>query len=67
MTCPPAGLPRIRGGRRYRGIGAEQSGATARRVRAPFLLLHGVTLGHGQNGRPVRCAVEQLFSELILW
>ena len=51
MTCPPAGLPRIRGGRRYRGIGSEQSGATARRVRAPFLLLHGVTFKAGAERR----------------
>ena len=37
MTCPPV-LPRIRGGRRYGGIGSEQSGAMARRVPAPFPL-----------------------------
>ena len=37
MTCPPV-FPRIRGGRRYSGIGSEHSGATARRVPASFPL-----------------------------
>ena len=66
MTCPPV-LPRIRGGRRYSGIGSEQSGATARRVPAPFLSLHGVALEEAKNSAPERCAVARLHSELILW